>query len=111
MGDWQPALQELASAASVETRYWEVDGTEHIAPPEVLVAILATLGIEIERPEQAPAALRGWRASTWRRALEPCAALIAGQPAVLSLRVPYFRTVLPTLEDVFLALTGHSIGD
>jgi ABC-2 type transport system ATP-binding protein len=27
------------------------------------------------------------------------------------IRITYFRTVLPNLEDVFLKLTGHSIRD
>jgi ABC-2 type transport system ATP-binding protein len=31
--------------------------------------------------------------------------------ATHSIRVTDFRTVLPTLEDVFLTLTGHSIRD
>jgi ABC-2 type transport system ATP-binding protein len=31
--------------------------------------------------------------------------------AVHQIQVTDFRTVLPTLEDVFLALTGHSIRD
>ena len=88
MADWLASLHELANLAAVETGYWEVDGTHHEAPPEVLVVILQALGIEIDRPEDALEALERTRAARWRRLLEPCAAIRSGRPATLALRLP-----------------------
>ncbi|HEU5055448.1 MAG TPA: 4-alpha-glucanotransferase [Kofleriaceae bacterium] len=87
MADWLAALDELANLAGVETGYWEVDGTHHVAPPEVLVVILRALGVEIERPEEARAALARARAAHWRRPLEPCAAVRSGRPSAVALRM------------------------
>ncbi len=87
MADWLAALDELANLAAVETGYWEVDGTHHVAPPEVLVVILQALGVEIDRPDQAVDALARTRAAIWRRPLEPCAAVRSGHPAAVTLRM------------------------
>lgn len=88
MADWLAALNELANLTGVETGYWEVDGTHHEAPPEVLVIILRALGVEIDDPEDALAALARTRAALWRRPLEPCAAVRSGRPSAVSLRLP-----------------------
>ena len=88
MADWLAALHELAQVMGVETGYWEVDGTHHTATPEALVAVLGALGAGLARPEEAPDALRRERAARWRRPLSPCAAVIAGEPFGLTLRVP-----------------------
>jgi 4-alpha-glucanotransferase len=87
MADWLAALDELANLAGVETGYWEVDGTHHVAPPEVLVVILQALGIDIARPEEAAAALAGTSAALWRRPLEPSAAVRSGRPAAVGLKM------------------------
>lgn len=88
MADWLAALHALADRVGIEVRYWEVDGTEHLAPPEVLVVILAALGVEIDRPEDAPAALERLVLAGWRRVLEPCVAVRSGSPATTPLRLP-----------------------
>src|SRR6188768_1752828 len=87
MADWLAALHELANLAAVEAGYWEVDGTHHVAPPEVLVVMLRALDVDIERPEEAAAALARTRAALWRRPLEPCAVVRSGSPAAVSLRL------------------------
>ena len=86
MADWLAALHELANLAAVEAGYWEVDGTHHVAPPEVLVVMLRALDVDIERPEEAAAALARTRAALWRRPLEPCAVVRTGGPAAVPLR-------------------------
>lgn len=87
MADWLPALHELAALAAVETGYWEVDGTHHVAPPEVLVVILRALGIEIERPDESREVLERTWVALWRRPLEPCVALRSGRPVTVPLRL------------------------
>lgn len=87
MADWLAALHELANLAAVETGYWEVDGTHHVAPPEVLVVILRALGVDIDRPDEAEPALARTRAALWRRPLEPCAVVRSGRPAAVGLRM------------------------
>ena len=87
MADWLAALDELANLTGVETGYWEVDGTHHVAPPEVLVVILQALGIDIARPDDAVGALARARAALWSRPLEPCAAVRSGRPATVALRM------------------------
>ncbi|HKE13400.1 MAG TPA: 4-alpha-glucanotransferase [Kofleriaceae bacterium] len=87
-GPWRDALHQLAELASVDIGYWDVKGTYRDASPEGLVAILRALGVGIERPDQAPDALRAQRAALWRRPLDPCAACFGGEPAHLVLRMP-----------------------
>jgi 4-alpha-glucanotransferase len=86
--DGRQALEELARLAEVDTGYWDVKGTYQTASTDGLVAILRALGAPIERPDQAPDALRAHQAALWRRPVEPCAASFGGQPVALGLRVP-----------------------
>lgn len=83
---WRQPLDELAHLAAVDTGYWDVKGNYVTASPEALVAVLRSLGLPIERPEEAPAALRAQLGRIWRRPIDPCAATFGGEPARLGLR-------------------------
>jgi 4-alpha-glucanotransferase len=88
MTDWLASLHALADRSGIETRYWEVDGTEHVAPPEVLVLILRALGVDIDGPEDAQQALGRAVADTWRQVLEPSVAVASGRLSSTVLRLP-----------------------
>ncbi|HUS67097.1 MAG TPA: 4-alpha-glucanotransferase [Kofleriaceae bacterium] len=87
MTDGLPALHELAHLAGIETGYWEVDGTHHVASPEALMAILRALGVEIERPDAAGEALHAERLARWSTPLEPCVTSIEGGAISFGVRV------------------------
>ena len=51
-GDETP-LSAAARRCGIEPRYWDIFGLEHVATPEALQAIMRSLGVEAEQPDDA----------------------------------------------------------
>jgi 4-alpha-glucanotransferase len=80
-------LATLAEAWGVVTSYEGVDGAEHEASPETLVAVLGALGAPIDSPGGATEALRSQAATEWR-ALEPVLVHDVRHPKDLVIELP-----------------------
>ncbi len=65
------ALRSLAAALGVHTRYKDGLGRRVAVSPETLLRVCAALGAPVERPADAPAALRAHRASRKTGLLPP----------------------------------------
>jgi len=83
-----PALRKLAHFCGCAVSYRDSRGQLQVARPEALLAVLAALGLPIERPDQATALLRAHQAAKWRRRCEPVTVAWDGEPATLRLRLP-----------------------
>lgn len=82
------ALLDLAKAYGVFTSYREVSGrVKHVAP-ETLVAILRSLGAELESADNAARALRERRQMLWDRRLDPVTVIWKGSSPEVLLRLP-----------------------
>jgi 4-alpha-glucanotransferase len=81
-------LAELAAFHGIQTSYTDVDGRDQQADPEVILALLRSLGVPLERPEDAPALLRDQRAGALRRQLEPVLVHRIGRRGSISAMLP-----------------------
>ncbi|MCU1457220.1 MAG: 4-alpha-glucanotransferase [Actinomycetia bacterium] len=72
-----PELRGLADELGVATTYETVDGVEHAAPVETIVAAARAMGVAIDSVEDAPAAYRDLMQARATRRLEP---VIVGRP-------------------------------
>lgn len=93
------ALAELAAAHGVQRSYVDAFGRRRRAGPGTVLAALRALGVPVERPEDAPAALRAHRRAAWTRPVEPVGVAWAGR-LLLPLRVPARAT--DAVADVLL---------
>jgi 4-alpha-glucanotransferase len=82
------ALAELASLYGLQLDYWDASGTQRRPSDEAIVAVLAALGAPVASPDDLADAARARRAEVWSRLAGPVAAVIAGEPAEIPLRVP-----------------------
>lgn len=85
-----PALGELARRHGVDTRYRAAEGALCTVDPDVVVAILAALGVDLRRPGGAAEA---WRADEARRADRMLPTVVAhrtghGAPVSVTVRLP-----------------------
>ena len=69
-------------------RYRDSHGRQVTGSPDSLIAVLASLGAEVRRPEDAPAALRARHEAAWRETLSPVAVAWQGRPAAVDYRCP-----------------------
>ncbi len=97
------ALAELAELYGLQLEYWDASGTQRRPSDEAIVAVLAALGAPVAAPSDLVDAVRARRSQLWNRLAGPVAAVIAGEPAEIPLRVPAWagggaRATL-TLED------------
>ena len=81
-------LAELARLLGVLPGYTAQDGSAHRASPEVLVAVLAALGAELDHPDGAGPALRAARAERATRVLEPVLVHWVRRPRPLTVTLP-----------------------
>jgi len=89
MGRTSPAdLWSLASRYEVATAYVDVLGRRHRATPEVMLAVLRTLGASVETLRDVPEALRVREAALWRQVIPPVAVAWNGRARSLDLRLP-----------------------
>jgi 4-alpha-glucanotransferase len=80
-------LGQLADALGVQTAYWDTAGEAHVARPEALVAVLASMGAPVEVPDRL-ADLRHHVEQLAVRTLEPVVVHWQDEPCVLELRIP-----------------------
>ena len=81
------ALQELAELYGVSTDYWDWQGTLTAVRPEVVVAVLAALGVDAHSPDRIAAAIAERRDAPWRRLLPPVVVATQGQPSPIIVHV------------------------
>jgi 4-alpha-glucanotransferase len=88
------ALHHLAEAYGIETTYLNIlDGRRRQASPEVLLAVLHSLGAPLARAEDASRALRERRQQIYRRGPEPVAVAWDGRGATIRLRFPAGKAI------------------
>jgi 4-alpha-glucanotransferase len=88
MRDDQGGLAELAAFHGVQTSYTDVDGVDQQADPGVVLALLRSLGVPLERPEDAAALLLHQRAGARRRRLEPVLVHRLGRRGLITANLP-----------------------
>jgi 4-alpha-glucanotransferase len=97
------ALAELADLYGLQLDYWDAGGTRRRPSDDAIVAVLAALGAPVSSTGDLADAARSRRRDVWSRLSDPVAAVIAGAPAELRLRVPGWATggarASLTLED------------
>jgi len=79
---------DLATLYGVITSYVGEDDAVHQADREVVLAILRALGVAIDHPKDAGAALRARRLEVARRVLEPVVVLRQDQPTEIVVTIP-----------------------
>jgi 4-alpha-glucanotransferase len=84
----EQGFQELAALCGVATSYVGEDGETHYADTEIVLAILRALGVEIDQPRDAGAALRLRRLEMAHRMLEPVLVLREDQPTDIVVTIP-----------------------
>jgi 4-alpha-glucanotransferase len=80
------ALVQLARAWGVDVSYRAYDGSRRRVSPDALVAVLRALGAPVERPEDAPDALRARIAEQHAILVEPVTVAWDGEPPVIDVR-------------------------
>lgn len=85
--EWRQ-LRYLARLCGVETAYRDVTGVRREALPEAVIAVLRALGVAVESPAEAGAAIRALRLQKARRACEPVTVVWKGSPLRLQLCLP-----------------------
>ena len=81
-------LERLARERGVLLRYRDVRGERQAASTEALLGVLAALGEQVERPEDAGEALAALLARRAARRAEPVAVAWEGRPAAVEILVP-----------------------
>jgi 4-alpha-glucanotransferase len=108
------ALAELAELYGIQLDYWDASGTQRRPGDDAVLAVLAALGASVSSLDDLADAARERRRELWSRLAEPVAAVIAGEPAALSLRVPGWATgaarATLTLEDGSERTFGFELG-
>ncbi|HSJ51909.1 MAG TPA: 4-alpha-glucanotransferase [Actinomycetota bacterium] len=67
-------------------------GRRHRAPDSVVLATLRAMDVDVDRVEDAPAALESWRAERWGTLAEPVVVVWDGAGGIPVVRVPEERT-------------------
>jgi 4-alpha-glucanotransferase len=82
-----PDLRELAAELGVSTDYWDWQGRYTPVSERTVRGVLHGLGLDVDTPEQARAALAERRLRRWRQMLPPCVVIRAGLPATVWVHV------------------------
>jgi 4-alpha-glucanotransferase len=95
-----PDLAGLARLHGIEATYQDVEGRRRDADPDVVVALLQALGVEVGSPAAAGKVLREQQEAAQRRQLEPVLVHWIERPA------PVFATLPATVEseDVWVSI-------
>jgi len=83
-----PALGELADRFGISTQFYDWKGRHTQVGEQTVIAILAEFGVDASTPERARAAARRVRDDHWRRIVQPCVVLRAGQEGRVDVHVP-----------------------
>lgn len=86
--DDEGGLAELAAFHGIQTSYTDVDGVDQQAHPEVMLALLRSLGVPVDRPEDAQSLLREQKSGAQGRHLEPVLVHRIGRGGLLSATMP-----------------------
>lgn len=86
--DLPQALSQLADAAGIEGRYWDIHGQLHETAPDTMRALLRALGIAAETETDIAASLARLSENTWRGSLPPVVIAREGSEIDVPLRVP-----------------------
>jgi len=78
--DFRDALNRAASVWNVERDYWDIFGKRHFASPEVLQAILHSLGVDSSSTASLEAAILARRNDEAARLLPPVMVILPGEP-------------------------------
>ena len=81
-------LGRLARAYGVQTAYFDIDRRRVTASPPAILAVLRALGAPLEKPEDAPDALREHEQARWRRPCDPVVVAWEGGTGTLGVRLP-----------------------
>jgi len=83
-----PALGELADRFGISTQFYDWKGRHTQVGEQTVVAILAEFDVDASTPERARAAAQRVRDDHWRRIVQPCVVLRAGQEGRVDVHVP-----------------------
>lgn len=81
-------LTELAHAHRVSTDFWGYDGQHREVSDEVLIKVLAALGVDASTEEAVRAGLADAELAPWRNTLPPCTVHLAGTEGAMLVHVP-----------------------
>ena len=82
-------LVELAHLCGIATEFWDWKGNHTEISPQTIVAVLASLDIDVSDPDKTAQALQQARDKPWRRALPPCVVTEEGTTAYVNVHVPH----------------------
>lgn len=82
------SLSNLADAAGIEARYWDIDGRLHETSPETARRLLAALGLPAGTHAEIAASLNGLIEDRWREALPPVVIGTEGLEVGVAIRLP-----------------------
>ena len=85
--DSHEALRQLADAAGIEARYWDIRGEQHEAAPDTMRALLEALGVAAATDADVASSLAVLADAPWRRALPPVIAAREGADIDLPVRL------------------------
>ena len=83
---YEQALERAADLWGIEREYWDIWGKHHTATPEMMAAVLRSLGVPCDTREQIDGAVEERLWEEWSRAL-PCTVVTEAQEARLPVRV------------------------
>lgn len=83
-----PALGELADRFGISTQFYDWKGRHTQVGEQTVIAILAEFGVDASTPERARAVAQRVRDDHWRRIVQPCVVLRAGQEGRVDVHVP-----------------------
>lgn len=82
------ALAQLADAAGVEARYWDIHGQVHEATPDTMRALLRALGFAADNESDISASLSTLDAKLWCTPLPPVIVALENSVVEVPLRLP-----------------------
>jgi 4-alpha-glucanotransferase len=84
---YEHALERSADRWGIERQYWDIWGKHHTATPEMISAVLRSMGVACSSTEEIDAALEDEFRQEWRRPLAPTLVVDAAQPQI-TVRLP-----------------------
>lgn len=88
MAPSDPALGELVDRFGISTQFYDWKGRHTQVGEQTVIAILAEFGVDASTPERARAVAQRVRDDHWRRIVQPCVVLRAGQEGRVDVHVP-----------------------
>jgi 4-alpha-glucanotransferase len=85
---FEELLDQAAAACGIEPAYWDIWGKRHETSPEVKQAILASLGIASDTPDELERSVAERTRHEWSRLAPPCLVASKAGPHTLPLSLP-----------------------